>query len=133
VAVPVNAADRRAADRRTLDRRGSAPPDPDTGRQAADDVPSAATAMAAAAPAAAKTAARQGKPTGSAAAPDPAAAATSGRSGVPRAKASRGPRRFEVLHHNDPRFERTMRDFIRGPRPVESIDEDRLEADERPA
>ena len=143
VAVPVNAAgrravdqpaaDRRAADRRMLDRRGPAPPDPDTGRQAADDGPSAATAVAAAAPAAAKPAARQGKPKGSAAAPDPTAAATSGRTGVPRAKASRGPRRFVVLHHTDPRFERTMRDFIRGPRPLESIDEDRPEADERPA
>ncbi len=74
-----------------------------------------------------------GKPKGSAAARHAKAATTSARSGVPRAKASQGPRRFEVLHHDDPRFERTMRDFIRGPRPVESIDEDRLEADERPA
>ena len=138
LAVPVNAADRRAADRRALDRRaldrrGSPPPDPDSGRQAADDVPSSATPVAAAAPAVAKPAARQGRPKGSATAPDPGIAATAGRSPVARAKASRGPRRFEVLHHDDPRFERTMRDFIRGPRPVESIDEDRLEADERPA
>ena len=139
VAVPANAADRRAADRRaadrrTLDRRGSGPPDPDSGRQAADDVASAATPVAAAAPAAAKLAARQGgKPKGSAAARHAKAATTSARPGVPRAKASQGPRRFEVLHHDDPRFERTMRDFIRGPRPVESIDEDRLEVDERPA
>ena len=137
VAVPVNAADRRAADRRAADRRmlnrrGPGPPDPETGREFAAEVPSAAT-VAAAAPAAAKPAARQGRPKGSAAAPDPTAAATTGHPTVARPKATRGPRRFEVLHHTDPRFERTMRAFIRGPRPLESNDEDRLEADERPA